>query len=230
MRQGFIGRLLIVTIMAHCMFDFDLQFVSIEFVLLLALDWESGTAHRVGKKIPWLAMDVILAGISLWLGIALGLYRFGKYEAAVKVYPDCTAAWISMLAQNRDVDKMEQLADEILIRNESVSLAYSAKARAAYARGDFANMIEYKQKAISCSRYELEEYLDYFDMLYVGIRLYTENNDPESAEFCRQCLIEIPDRMERVLENTDEISWKIRDKPELTLPDQYQDRLRLLKK
>lgn len=221
-RKGFIDRLLLAAIVAHCMFDFDLQFVSLWFLLLLALDWEGGKGRMLGKKMLWRTAGAVAASLCLWQGIALGLYRFGKNEAAVKVYPGCTGAWISLLSQAGDAEEMERVADEILSRNQSVSLAYSAKARAAYANGDFERMIAYKRQAIAHAKYEMEEYLDYFDMLYVGIQLYLKNGDVESAEFCRQRLMEIPDMLQEVSDGTDELAWKIRDKPDLALPEEYQ--------
>ena len=86
-------------------------------------------------------------------------------------------------------------------------------------------MIQYKLKAISLSRYEREEYLDYFDMLCVGVQLYSSMGDNNSAAVCIERLKEIPVMMEEVLEGTDKLAWKIKDKPELTLPEEYLDAL-----
>lgn len=217
------NRLLLLVMSAHCMFDFDLQFVVIFFVFLLAMDLEKGSTGKISGKSTVYVGGAVLAGISLWLGIASGLYDGGNYQAAVSVYPGHTGAWLAMLPQAEDTQEMEYFADKVLSLNDSAALAYSAKARAAYAEGNFADMITYKQKAILMSKYELEEYLDYFDMLYVGIQLYAANKDMDSAEYCRQRLLEIPDMLENVLSNTDEIAWQIKDKPNLILPEEYQE-------
>ena len=124
---------------------------------------------------------------------------------------------------------MGELADKILFWNQSVSLAHSAKARLAYAEGDFEAMIEYKRKAIALARYELEEYLDYFDMLYTGIWLYAEAGDENSALYCRKKLLEIPDMLKEVLEGTDALAFRIHDKPELELPEEYKKAVESLK-
>lgn len=223
-------RMLLFAIMAHCMFDFDLQFASVGFVLILAMDLQGGKIPgrrlRVGRG-GILVMGCILAGLCIWLGAASFCFHRGHYQAAVKLYPDYTNAYVSMLPQVENVDDMERVADEVLSRNRSVSLAYDAKARAAYARGDFEGMISYKLKAISLAKYELDEYLDYFQMLYVGMRLYMENGDASSAEYCRERLMEIPDMLDEVRRGTDKLAWKINDKPELVLPDEYQEVLAL---
>ena len=142
-----------------------MQFVCIWFILLLVMDTGRGPALVFRNKLSVRIGGGLLIGFCLWLGTASYLYRSGRPEAAVKVYPGCTGAWITLLAQTEYVTEMEEIADEILSRNQSVSLAHSAKARAAYARGDFGAMIAYKEKAVSLARSELADYLDYFHML-----------------------------------------------------------------
>ena len=246
--KGLTKRLLLVVILVHCLLDFDLQFLAVGFVLILAVDLEperTGMTQKKGKKKKrsradtagkyrlkdWLVLlgtGILLSAVSLWIGIASLVYYCGNYELAVNIYPGYTEGWTALLTQAENVSEMERLADKILSQNESVSLAYSAKARAAYAEGDFGEMILNKQQAIALSRYELAEYLDYFDMLYVGIQLYTANGDMESAVYCRDCLLEIPNMLDDVLDNSSSIAWEIRDKPELELPEEYLEILEYL--
>lgn len=241
---GLTRRLLLAVISSHCLLDFDLQFLAVGFVLILAMDLGPGNmepARKIGKQKnhkkhrrfagaagyrlrDWriLLVSGALPGIvSLWLGIASLFFYCDSYEVAVRIYPGYTEGYTALLVQAENVDEMERLADEILAQNKSVSLAYSAKARAAYAEGDFGEMILNKQQAIALSRYELAEYLDYFDMLYVGVQIYTANGDMASADYCRERLLEIPDMLEEVLEQTSPLAWRIHDKPELELPAEY---------
>ena len=252
---GLNKRLLLAAISVHCLLDFDLQFLAVGFVLILAMDLEpesTGLAQKKGKHKKniqknriqkkrllvaategyqlkdWrilLGSGILLGAVSLWLGTASLFYYCESYELAVRIYPGYTEAWKDLLTQAGDVTEMERLADKILSQNESVSLAYSAKARAAYAEGDFGEMIRNKQRAIALSRYELAEYLDYFDMLYVGIQLYSVNGDMQSAAYCRERLLEIPDMLEEVLKQTSALAWRIHDKPELELPEEYMEML-----
>jgi hypothetical protein len=176
--------------------------------------------------LPWkgydLAVGAALGCVCLYFGIASGLYSAQAYQAAAAVYPGYTSAWLKLLPQAEDVQTMEAVADEILERNKSCSLAYSAKARAAYAAGDFGTMIEDKERAIALAKYSLEEYLDYLDMLAVGVQLYTANGDTASAEYCRQRIEGVPAAMAQVLEDTSALGWKIVDQPSLSLPPSYQ--------
>lgn len=219
------GRMIILAIAAHSMLDFDLQFVAIGFSLILAMDLENVWAKAVPVKKPVIAAAGALGCLCLYFGLATGLYSAHAYKAAASVYPGYTSAWMKLLPQAEDAAEMDTLADKILARNQSCALAYSAKARAAYAGGDFGGMIEYKEQAISLAKYSLEEYLDYFDMLAVGVRLYTAAGDEASAEYCRQRLLAIPEMLARVEEGTSSLGRKIDDQPNLTLPETYRQTL-----
>ena len=47
--------------------------------------------------------------------------------------------------------------------------------------------------------------------------------DTKSAQICLDEIIGIQDRIDRVLASTDELAWKITDKPYLVMPDEYND-------
>lgn len=225
-------RMLILFTILHSMMDFNLQFLSIFFILLTAVDSYERTIITVEKKhMPVVVMTAISIGwVSFYFGVGSSLVYFKMYTEAVAVYPGNTDAWMKLLVEAQDVEDMERIADKILKLNPNNALANSAKARVAYSKGDFGNMIVYKQQAIKYSKYSLEEYLDYFDMLYVGYQLYLEYGDLESAEECIKCIRAIPDMIEMVLDESDPLAYKINDKPELELPDEYQEILNIFQK
>ena len=224
------GRMLILFTILHSMLDFNLQFLAIFFILLTAVDSYERTIKTVEKRhMPVVAITAISIGcVSLYFGVGSALSYLKMYTEAVAVYPGNTDAWMKLLVGVQDVEDMERIADNILKLNPNNALANSAKARVEYSNGDFGNMIVYKQRAINYSKYSLEEYLDYFDMLYVGYQLYLKYGDVESAEQCRQCMLAIPDMMKEVLTETDPLAYKINDKPELELPEEYKEVLRTL--
>jgi hypothetical protein len=227
-RNSQMGRMLCAVILAHSLFDFDMQFLGLGFVLLLAMELENKERVVYPWKRPLAAVGGVLGCVCLYFGLASGLYYAHAYQAAAAVYPGYTSAWLKLLVQAEDVDTMESTADAILARNGSCSLAWSAKARAAYAAGDFGTMIEYKQQAIALAKYTGAEYLDYFDMLVVGVQLYRANGDEASADYCLAQLEEIPAAMEQVMDGTSSLGWRIDDQPSLALPASYQQQLEQL--
>ena len=154
-----------------------------------------------------------------------GLFFLKSYHTVLRLYPYYTAAWESVITEADTAESMDAIAEHILKTNKSVSLAWDAKARAAYANGDFAAVIEYKRRAIALQRYALDEYLDYFDMMEMGYALYTQAGDTGSAAYCLERLREIPEMLAQVREETSSLGWKIQNQPITTLPDRYQERL-----
>lgn len=222
-------KLLLLTVTAHCMLDFDMQFIAIGLVAVLAMTLTDDAKElRISSRTVSL-VGALLVCVSVYLGTASALYYMGQCRTAVSIYPGYTNAWKQLLIEAQDVKDADEIADQILRRNKSCSLAYSAKANAAYAEGDFAAVIENKEKAIELAKYSLEEYTNYFDMLRVGIALYEQNDDAYSAQYCREHLLAIPDMLDDVMSRTNPLAQKLDDKPELTLPDEYMQELALQK-
>lgn len=247
--KGLARRMLPIVICLHCLVDFDLQFLAVDFLLILTLEqgdsvkvaaqaraqtaaksqslgqniepWQDPKQKRNPMELGYFAISCLLLAMNLWLGLASMLFYVGKSEAAVSIYPGYTEARVQLLTRAEDMDALGSQADKILWWNDCVSLAHSAKARVAFADGDFTEVIRQKQEAIALSRYDLEEYLEYFDMLCVGIQLYEEAGDAHSAAYCRERLFEVPDMLKEVLDGTSSLGWRIKDKPELELPEQY---------
>jgi len=214
------GRLLLIILSAHFFMDFDLQFPVIWFILVLVLDSASSQSKKI-TVLPVKVPAVILICFCLYFGAVSTLYHSGGYAACTRLYPRHTQALLAQLQQTDTLEDADMLADRILDNNTAVSLAWSAKARAAFSAGEISQMMDYKEKAIAHAKYSKEEYLDYFRMLYVGYQMYVKNGDLSSAEVCRQKLLLIPEQMNAVLENTAARAWKIQDIPDLCLPNEY---------
>ncbi|MGN0652170.1 MAG: O-antigen ligase family protein [Gemmiger sp.] len=223
-------KMVLLFLLAHSMLDFDFQFLAMDFVLLLLMDTQSGTQKSIDPPSRGMAClaGTAAAVFCLWLTAADAAMLAGKPEWTEICYPWHTEALIAHLQQAESVEELDSTADRILHINKSVSLAYSAKAAAAYAEGDCLAMIDCKQQAIALNRYALTEYEDYFSRLWDYMVLYQSQNMTQSAQYCAQCLMEIPSMMQEVESSTSSLGWKIYDKPNLKLPEEYMQRLNLL--
>ena len=211
---------MILLLCLHSLMDFDLQFAAMDLILLLMLDHEGKRRYTL-KGFPVLAGGLLLTAFCLYFGTASGLYQYNLDAAAVALYPGHTLAQLNMLTTDTDAAAMDRRADSILSHNQSASLAWSAKARVAMAKGDVAGMLEYKPKAIRLAKYSLEEYLDYADMLWRGKTLYEKAGNTSGAERCQEELHHIPIWIQETLDGTSVLGWRIYDKPELELPPEY---------
>ena len=215
-------RMVLLTLLGHCMFDFDLQFAAMYFIVLLCLDWEGGKEKQLPqKKALAVPAAAVLSALCLWIGTASTLSYEGYPNTALKLWPWDTFSRMTQLQQIEDAAALDTAAQQILQQNGSVALAWDARALAAYARGDFGAMMEYKRQAIALSRYTPETYIDYFHRLQMGVSLYTQAGDTASAAICQKEILAIDSMVRQVLDETDPLAWRIADKPELELPAEY---------
>lgn len=215
-------RLLLLIVLGHCMMDFDLQFFLFWVILLQALDWETGTqvVLRRQKKLG-IGLCALILAVCTWLGMGDLCANAGKTSAALAITPFHTDALSTALQTTAEPEELDALADRMLRLNPTHSLAWSAKANAAFTRGQVLDMMRCKEQAIRCARYTKEEYLDYFEKLYTIRQLYLQAGDSGSAAYCAEKLRSIPAMMEAVSRETDALAYLTGDDSTLTLPQEY---------
>lgn len=222
------SRLLLFSLLAHCMLDFDLQFFLFWVILLTCLDFEEGTRWTLRKKTAGALAAALCMAVSLWLGVADLAYSVGKTDLCLVLMPAHTDALSVRLRQTSDAAVLNETADQILKGNPTHSLAYSAKANAALSQGDVLNMMAYKERAILCSRYTAEEYMDYFDKLYGVRQVYRRNGDTGSAEYCERKMVQLYEKIQTVQNATDPLTDEIGEYMRLELPIRYRLYMRML--
>ena len=223
-------KMVLLVLSTHCLIDFDLEFFLFWAILLLCMDFEEGKVSLLKSHKFATAATAVILGVCLWLGIGELLYQSGNSTAALKVTPFHTDALASELKRATDPDELDSLADQILALNPTHALAYSAKANAAYSRGQVLDMIQYKETVLTLTPYTTEEYCDYIEKLYTVLELYVRNGDMESASYCLTKLLAVPDMIEAVAARTDPLADKTSNDTELILPDSYQTLLSELEK
>lgn len=225
---GPLRHVLLLTLLAHCALDFDLQFTSLFLVLLMTLDWEQSESRLFVPKLPVRITAAVLCACAVYLGVAAALGDFASPALTLRVYPFHTRALLDTLPEQTDLTSMEETADRILALDDKAALAWDAKARCCFGRGDVENMIIAKRRAMRCAPYVPEEYSDYFDLLTRAEMLYREAGDKTGAAVCRQEIVSIETRIQDVLDKTDPLAWRIDDRPQLALPPGYEDYVRAI--
>lgn len=226
-KNPFYKKLILTAILMHSCFDFDLQFIAVFFVLMLFSDYTDGkeiflNPGRSGKK-ALICISAAAAVLSVYMGTALALSRFGQYGAAHAMYPWNTQNEISMLTGEKDIAAADKAADGIIARNSHVQVAYSAKARYAYSKGDFAQVIKYKDLIFENAPFAYEEYEEYCYMLINGIALYRAAGDTDSAEICRRELLGAKEKLENTEKRLSRLGRMINDQPTLRLPEEIEN-------
>lgn len=213
-------KLLPATILAHCLFDFDLQFVALFILLLLLLNPEKGSTVVVKKGLPGIRICAgILAAMGLYMAVALGLAFFEQRTVSDKLYPYNTANKLQMLETEKDLSRADALAEQILKQNSHCYGAYSICSQYAYSQGDFAKVIQYKNKALQLNPFDHTEYEEYCRMLINVISLYEKEKDENSVKICQQELVAVKELLESNRQRLSFLGKRIKDQPITQLPE-----------
>ncbi|MCU6687666.1 O-antigen ligase family protein [Dorea acetigenes] len=220
-------KLVLLVVLLHSLFDYDFQFLVMYGVLMLFLSLKDK------KEIKLSMASTVAVGIGLLAvsagAIAVGgsdyLYMQNRLESSIQFYEGNTMAKIGLLLQAEDSENMGKTADSILEANEHVPVAYSAKARAAFADGDVDAFIDNKLTAIRLGPYHREEYTDYMETLAWCEQEFLKTGDTKSAAYCLERAEEIPEMLEEVKERTSTLGWKIKDQPETEISQEEQELL-----
>lgn len=221
---------ILILFLLHILVDFDLQYTYLFLVLILVInsgksDIEKSiflNGQRMGKVFfSW--MIGICSILFLYMGIANRAEETGNHTLAVKIYPWNTESLTNLMLSSKTVEEVEQYADRILKQNEYSYAAYNMKAIVALEQENYKDMIAYKKKALSITKYEIAEYQDYIVMLKKAIDDSIVRNDAESYQTYVKELLAIPMQLETIEENTHWLAWKLRDVPDLTLEQEYVD-------
>lgn len=193
--------------------------------MLLFWDYGKQQTFRVSSltystAIIFAIVSISLAGIC---GISNLFYVRGAYEKAYAYGKMNTMAQIRQMESESELEKSVSIANSILKRNKHVPATYSTLAKKYYSEGNIQNYIIYELKAIKLQPYEINEYIDYVNSLAKAGTEYINNNDVESAKICLDRMKEVPDILSEVEKQTSDIAWKIKDKPDLTMPDEYDE-------
>ena len=213
------NRLILVIVILHSLFDYDFQFLAMGFVLILFLDVRNIRTYKI-PALTGTVLGIAGAGAAVFAvsaGLSDLMYTSGNYEKALAIYSGNTQAQTALLTEADTTDEMKAAADDLISRNGYISVAYSARARAAFSQGDIKGFIEDKLRAIELAPYQYDEYTDYLEILAYCENLYLQNGSMEDAKACAEKAAEIPVMLDELRERTSSLAWKIDDRPRVTL-------------
>ena len=215
-KDGHFGRkLMMAVICLHSLFDFDMQFTALAFLLLTATDTEPGVPYRVtGRLSAGIAALTIL--FSLWLGTASFLLYTKRPQVALKLYPAYTAALLDLLPETEN-NRAEAAADRILRLNSSAAPAWDVKAKATFQRQADEEALAAKEEALRLSPYNLREYQEYLALLdQIRLRRLSRG-DAAGAARCRAKAEEVPALIKSAEERISSLGRRIQDQPNLDI-------------
>ena len=223
------NKIILITFVAHTLFDFDLMYVAVFMMLMLFLQTKEQKAVEIKKKSAAVSLAVVLSCIGLYFGTVQLLTRFEVHTLAAKLYPANTISETALIKEAATPLEAAELGEKIIKRNKYVSVAYSVVGRYAYTKGDFAKVITYKTKTIEAAPFAAGEYKEYATMLINGIKLYTQAGDSKSAQICKDELLALDNLLAAQRERVSTLGSKIDPQPTLYFPTDIAEQIKALR-
>lgn len=214
-----VERILIFTIFAHCIFEFDLEHTAVMFVLVLLLSCSNEKIYeRFIVSTTILKYCTILFGlICIYMVLPLSFYAAGNNDAALKTYPAYTDAAIAKLSKTQDMDEGVYLAKKILKQNDTSSIAYSALAQVACQEENVGRLVVCEKKAIKRNKFDKEQYVEYLSLLNEMLGSQKVINSEKLTNKIINKMKEVPELIEKNKSTVSRLGEKINDKVDIEL-------------
>ena len=220
--------------------DFDLEFVSIWYLMVLLADGAEGTAVQK-KTIPvhiewksWMntaikAGSVCFIVAALYFGIAMLPRFFGNAKLSSAMLPFYTESNKDILSQEKDMEEAKSLAEKVRRQNPYIAEVYDVLAVDAFRKGEYEQVIKEKKKSLSLQKYNMDAYERYLVLLAKGINAAIDEGDKGQLITLLKGAEEVMEILKEVEKDTDPLAYRTRDIPDFTLSDWSQDFLKQVK-
>ena len=230
--KDFKNRLILAVLSLHCLVDFDLEFTSMWFLLILLLDMYQGKELNIaagGKT----AFYKILAGLASVAGIYMGIAMLPRYvgnaDLTVRFLPFYTEEKTEQLFKETDSGGAEEKAKSVWKQNPYIAEAYDILAVTAYQRGDFLQMADYKKKSLELQKYNMDAYERYVMLLSQAVSAANKRGDMDTMKQLLEEAASVPEVLKKVEKETDPIAYQIRDIPDFELDRKVSDYIEQVK-
>lgn len=209
-------KIALFLICSYSLLDFHFQYLSIVMVLPLLMDFKENSV--IEKKAIVAKENQIFALIGAvifgYFAVAsLGTYM-RKYEVAISMFPYDTNAMEALLLEETDKESAKDLAKDILNLDKDNAQAYNTLAYAALMDGEYERALEYKLEVLKREKYNMAQYADFISIVE------TIKSVPQvEAAFCEKKMQEMQALLAETKEQTSEIAYYLRDKPEFVIPN-----------
>ncbi|MDO5146844.1 MAG: O-antigen ligase family protein [Eubacteriales bacterium] len=232
-KYSFESRLLFAVWGIHLFFDFDMEFMSMWYLLLLFVDFnygkelylpmsgESGTAGRTKQRvIP--SLVTVSVFLALYLSAGMLPRYIGRADWSSSILPFYTESNAELLSQEKDIGKAKALALKIKKQNPYVPECYDILTVASFMEGRYEEMAVYKKKAIQLQKYNLDAYEKYLMFLSKAIDSANTKGDMGTVVKLLPLVTEVPELLDDVEKNTTPLAFKTKDIPQFELSEDMQ--------
>lgn len=223
-------KLIIGTFCLHTLFDFNLQFIAMFFLLITFLNVE-GEKVRTFKIKKWMkVIPITIFILNVYLAGALLFAHYEQREIAHALYPYNTRNTLHMMEAESDLEEANRIADCIIKQNQTYFAPYSIKAKYAYSTGNFTELIQNKNEVFLRYPFKYTEYKEYCVMLINGVALYERQGDESSVKIINQEILSAYEKLEANKIRLSKLGRRIEEQPTLEFSDSVLTYINKLKK
>lgn len=225
-RHSFYERLMLAVFGLHLFLDFDLEFISMWYALVLLLDPACGkeVVIRPGKKKKAAVGAVLACGVvSVYFGAAMLPRYLGNPGASLLAMPFYTEAGKEVLAEEEDMDAAVRLADRLLAQNAYIAEAFDIKALEAYREQEYVKMLSFKKKSLALQKYDMAAYERYVALLGQALSDAADRGEEEAVLEILPAIADTEDVLDKVKKQTNPLAYQTRDVPEFMLSSKTTD-------
>ena len=225
-KNSFSDRLILAVWGIHLLWDFDMEFMAMWYLLLLFVNCGSGKRELSlsgGLRRGFCVASAVVGAAALYLGVGMVPRYLGRADISSALLPFYTESNTELLAKETDIGEATQLALRIRRQNPCVPEAYDILALAAYTQGDYEAVSEYKKQSLHLQKYNMEAYEKYLMLLSQAISVESGQNNADDVVYLLRCVAEVPQILEEVEAETTPLAYKTRDLPEFELSEELQE-------
>lgn len=223
-------KIIVGTFCLHTLFDFNLQFVAMFFLLITLMDVEREKARTLKIKKWMRVVPIVIFIFNVYMTVALLFAHYEQREIANVIYPYNTRNTLHMMEAESDLEEANRIADRIIKQNQTYFAPYSIKAKYAYSIGDFEEVIRNKNEVFLRYPFKYTEYKEYCVMLINGVALYQQQEDESSVKIINQEILAAYEKLEGNKTRLSELGRRIKEQPTLEFSDSVLTYINKLKK
>jgi hypothetical protein len=213
-KQDGCRRSILILILLHSLFDFDLQYAAVMCVAIMCMKPEE--CLEIGQSFAKTTLG-ILTLVCVYFSVAFGFDRFGEYETAVKLYPGNTFARMELMKE----DPAE--AEKVIEKNGMSADAYEYAVEKHLEDAEYAAAFEDIENMLDVAGYRINYYNQaVYDMSYVLYQALSVEDYDEVSEVLDE-IANVPVRLEKLESRTSKLAYRINDRPEFELEPEIQE-------
>ncbi len=224
-KQTMFSRMIMILILGHSLIDIDLEYMYFLLLLIMLIDFKPIKVEKMSTRSQWLWTS-LLSIVGIWYFVIFlsdANYSSKNYKEAVKIIPFHTEAIQEVLYSVTTKEEQLEYAHKALKYNQIVSGAYEAISNDLQERGEYKEALALEEKRLSYNKYTMYNYMVYADFLAKGISYYSSHNQESEERLFLEKVVEIEEKMQKVIANTNPLCYKTIHVPELEITDQLQE-------